>query len=31
MSGNVTKDGIKADFEWMKRAGIAASRTSTPA
>ena len=23
MSGNVTKDGIKADFEWMKRAGIA--------
>jgi hypothetical protein len=23
MSGNVTKEGIKADFEWMKRAGIA--------
>ena len=23
MSGNVTKDGIKADMEWMKRAGIA--------
>ena len=22
MSGNVTKDGIKADLEWMKRAGI---------
>jgi hypothetical protein len=23
MSGNVTKEGIKADLEWMKRAGIA--------
>jgi hypothetical protein len=23
MSGNVTKDGIKADLEWMKRVGIA--------
>ncbi len=23
MNGNVTKEGIKADFEWMKRAGIA--------
>ena len=23
MSGNVTKDGIKADLEWMKRSGIA--------
>jgi hypothetical protein len=23
MSGNVTKDGVKADLEWMKRAGIA--------
>src|SRR5512139_179444 len=23
MSGNVTKEGIKADFEWMKRAGVA--------
>jgi hypothetical protein len=23
MSGNITKDGIKADLEWMKRAGIA--------
>ncbi len=23
MSGNVTKQGIKADLEWMKRAGIA--------
>ena len=22
MSGNVTKDGIKADLEWMKRSGI---------
>ncbi len=22
MNGNVTKDGIKADLEWMKRAGI---------
>src|SRR5437867_1911578 len=22
MSGNVTKEGIKADLEWMKRAGI---------
>jgi hypothetical protein len=23
MSGNITKEGIKADLEWMKRAGIA--------
>src|SRR5512143_3002574 len=23
MSGNVTKEGIKADLEWMKRAGVA--------
>ncbi len=23
MSGNVTRDGIKADLEWMKRSGIA--------
>jgi hypothetical protein len=23
MSGNITKDGIRADLEWMKRAGIA--------
>jgi hypothetical protein len=23
MSGNITKDGIQADLEWMKRAGIA--------
>jgi len=23
MSGNISKDGIKADLEWMKRAGIA--------
>jgi hypothetical protein len=23
MSGNITKDGIKADLEWMKRSGIA--------
>src|SRR4030042_5634963 len=23
MSGNVTKEGIKADLEWMKRVGIA--------
>ena len=22
MSGNITKEGIKADLEWMKRAGI---------
>ena len=22
MNGNVTKDGIKADLEWMKRVGI---------
>jgi hypothetical protein len=22
MSGNITKDGIKADLEWMKRVGI---------
>ncbi len=22
MNGNITKDGIKKDFEWMKRAGI---------
>ena len=23
MNGNITKEGIKADFEWMKRSGIA--------
>src|SRR4051812_14737703 len=23
MSGNITKEGIKADLEWMKRVGIA--------
>jgi hypothetical protein len=23
MSGNITKEGIKADLEWMKRAGVA--------
>src|SRR5512137_2092943 len=23
MSGNITKEGIKADLEWMKRTGIA--------
>ncbi|MBN2028815.1 hypothetical protein JW824_01085, partial [bacterium] len=22
MNGNVTKEGIKADFEWMNRVGI---------
>jgi hypothetical protein len=26
-SGNVTKDGIKADLEWMKRSGIGYSLT----
>ncbi len=29
MNGNITKEGIKLDLEWMHRAGLAASRTST--
>jgi len=26
MSGNITKEGMKADREWMKRVGIGASQ-----
>ena len=30
MNGNITKDGIKADVEWMKRVGMPACRPSMP-
>jgi (4-O-methyl)-D-glucuronate---lignin esterase len=29
LNGNVTKEGITADLEWMKRVGIAGCRCST--
>ena len=29
MNGNITKEGIKLDLEWMQRTGIGGFRTST--